>query len=1248
MSERTGNVTRTTALAVVMAAAMMLGMPSLNLGGGEEFSAVGSAAAIDVPRNFVLGVGELTADSLNTNTATMVSEYLLIFYCYSYLIGYDVDMNIIGDLATSWESSPDGLVWHFELVDNAYFCDPDNPTDLSHPVTASDVVYSFWEVQNHTDGRLNSYFPDIIDHFEYGPEGANGHELTLYLSKIHAPIMESFLAVPILPRYYWEGSGDDFTDFANLPPIGSGPLYYATDGLPDEGSAELARNPIWFQTENKGWQLHTDSWFIEEHTNVQPALLDLESGELDCYMRVPAYEYLTIMPDYDHIAGFSQSAGFVYEYNLNQMTDELRDELGGNFNPGENNQLLLDPTVKMAMAMAVDKDAFVNDILLGLGTVADSLIPPANPGHYWIPDPVEFDLTAARQLLWDAGWQYTEAGDPATSTTCPLAKVGGTDVLSFNFLTLDTSPVWEDAANLIALWAQEIGVELGVEIHTVSEMNSIWYSADYDTWLWDWVMPVTGDPSGILEVYTTDSIGASSDIYWSDPVFDALWVESLETVDPVARQEIFDEMQTMAYWNLGCQAVAYANDNYGVSTVNWDTDSLGDWNTKYMLLPDISCQWPSMQMYPNDNHAPYFTSYTGSDAVVVAEVGVSEPFTASGLDDDPTTVKEYRWFFGDGEKTSWSTSGAASHTYLEDGVYEAWVAIREASSSNGFEDYFITSKNLMVEVYDMSNMPPTGVSFTYDPLDPDSGTFVEFTGEATDPDGDDLYYTWDFGDGYSGSGEVVTHQYGQDGTFDVVLSVTDNHLGHGTRPVTYSELIYVAANMAPSLSVPDFVNIPIGEVRTYIVTASDPENPLRFTWDWGDGSELDVTTVASASHEYTIKTDYTLTVWADDLTGLDGHNVTDTGIVYTYNPNQNYIPVITEFSADDVTPSTWQDVTFTGSARDNDGEPLTFTIAFGDGTYYVEEFGPNSGEVLTITAEHAYTSSGVKTARLYVDDGTINVSTPLVLTVSLNYPPESFELDDISAYTGELVTVSVSTDDWDGDDLTFTWVWGDGDVDVTVNVPTASHTYTAPLDSVYWVYVDDGQGHNVSDGAFVVIEEAAATFTLELLVGWNMVTIPLVNHGLKASTLGLQFGDMVSRWDPATQTYDKNYIVGISGSASDFDLEASWGYWIATNTAQSIEVTGEVATTTQTRTITVPGGGGWVQIGLASLATDLWASDIVDMCTADMLSMISKWNAASQTYSSYIVQFGIGDFQLNPGDGVWLAADMSGVLSYEP
>jgi peptide/nickel transport system substrate-binding protein len=1245
MNEGTGNVTRTAALAVVMAAVMLMGLPTLNIGGGENFSAVGSAEAEDFEtRNFILGVTELTADSLNTNTATMASEYLLIFFCYSYLIGYDVDMNIVGDLATSWEVSPDGLTWDFEIVDNAVFYDPRD--ESTHPVTASDVAFSYWGIQNNPSGRLYSYFPGIIEDIFIHSDTS----FTIELNKLHAPIMESFLATPILPEYYW--TGHDFLDFANLPPIGSGPLYYATDGLPDEGACELRRNDHWFQTENKGWQLHTTSWWIIEYTSEQSALLDLEDGELDVYMRLPAHEYLDVMPEFDNIIGFSQSAGFVYEYNLNQMTDEKREELGGNFNPGENNQLLLDPVVKEAMAKAIDKDYFVDVIMQGLGSYADSLIPPNNPGHYWIPDPISFNLAEARQMLWDAGWRYDRTGAPADSSTCPLAKAGGTDVLSFRFDTLDTQVVWENAANEIVSWNEVIGVELDLDLKTVSEMNSIWYSADYDVWLWDWIMGVTADPSTILEVLTTGSIGASSDVYWCNETFDELYIESLETVDPATRQDLWNQMQEMAYWNFGCQCIAYSNDNYAVSTVNWNPDSLGDWNTKYMLLPDISCQWPSMQMYPNNNHAPQFTSYTGMDDVVEASVGTAEYFTGSATDDDGATDLEMRWFWGDGSSTSWipvvDNSANAEYTYAADGVYEAWVAVREAGLSNGFNDCFITSKMVTVEVYDYTNDAPYGVDFTWIPSTGiDAGTWVEFTGTATDPEGNPLYYTWDFGGGHQNAGQTVVHQFGDDGYFDVVLSVTDNHLGIGTRPATESHSVTVAPNHAPTVSVSDYTDIPVHQVWTYDATAHDDEDAMRFTWVWGDG-DVTVTPTATTTHIYDNRGTYTLTVWADDLTGLAGHNVSDTALVHTYNPAPNKAPQITAFTVSDVTPSTQQPVLFTGSAYDQDGDALEFTIEFGDGSY-VENIGYNNGETFTVEVEHAYMLDDPYTARLYVSDGEDTaISSGVGITVYWNDPPVLEPIPDISGYVDEPVTVEIEVMDWDDDDLTVTWVWNDGAVDVTHNVFEATHTYIAEWNDIYRVYVDDGEGHNVSDAGFLYIEEPPAEFVLDLEAGWNLMSMPLVDHGYMASTLPLDTYEMVSRWDPATQTYDKNYIVGLSGSAADFDIEPGWGYWIAANYARSITLYGELATTTQERIFTVPSEGGWAVAGLPSMETGLWASDLVDMCTEDMVSMVTRWNADTQTYQSYIVQFGIGNFELNPGDGLWLALETSGVLVYEP
>jgi prepilin-type N-terminal cleavage/methylation domain-containing protein len=55
-----------------------------------------------------------------------------------------------------------------------------------------------------------------------------------------------------------------------------------------------------------------------------------------------------------------------------------------------------------------------------------------------------------------------------------------------------------------------------------------------------------------------------------------------------------------------------------------------------------------------------------------------------------------------------------------------------------------------------------------------SNLTVTFTGNATDSDGTIASFTWDFGDGNTGTGATVSHTYAAQGTYNVVTSVVDN------------------------------------------------------------------------------------------------------------------------------------------------------------------------------------------------------------------------------------------------------------------------------------------------------------------------------------------------------------------------------------------------------------------------------------------------------------------------------------------
>jgi chitodextrinase len=72
---------------------------------------------------------------------------------------------------------------------------------------------------------------------------------------------------------------------------------------------------------------------------------------------------------------------------------------------------------------------------------------------------------------------------------------------------------------------------------------------------------------------------------------------------------------------------------------------------------------------------------------------------------------------------------------------------------------------------------------------------VQFNGSGSyDPDGDPIAYSWDFGDGGSGTGIVPTHIYSNTGIYTITLSVEDGRGGIGTDQTTV-EIV----NPVPSL-----------------------------------------------------------------------------------------------------------------------------------------------------------------------------------------------------------------------------------------------------------------------------------------------------------------------------------------------------------------------------------------------------------------------------------------------------------------
>lgn len=79
-------------------------------------------------------------------------------------------------------------------------------------------------------------------------------------------------------------------------------------------------------------------------------------------------------------------------------------------------------------------------------------------------------------------------------------------------------------------------------------------------------------------------------------------------------------------------------------------------------------------------------------------------------------------------------------------------------------------------------------AFTLDPADPNVGEDVDFDASDSTADGEIDEYAWDFDDGETAVGEEVTHAFDESGTYDVILTLTDEFGGTNTT----SKLIEVS------------------------------------------------------------------------------------------------------------------------------------------------------------------------------------------------------------------------------------------------------------------------------------------------------------------------------------------------------------------------------------------------------------------------------------------------------------------------
>ncbi|MBC7081009.1 MAG: PKD domain-containing protein [Thermoplasmatales archaeon] len=126
------------------------------------------------------------------------------------------------------------------------------------------------------------------------------------------------------------------------------------------------------------------------------------------------------------------------------------------------------------------------------------------------------------------------------------------------------------------------------------------------------------------------------------------------------------------------------------------------------------------------------------------------------------------WYFGDGYG---ATTKNPTHIYEKPGNYTVKLVVLWNISGT----IYGSSREKTIVIL---NRPPVANAGPDQILNVRNVTFD--ASASYDPDGNITAYNWDFGDGSTGSGKILTHIYAIDGNFTVVLNVTDNNGSYAT------------------------------------------------------------------------------------------------------------------------------------------------------------------------------------------------------------------------------------------------------------------------------------------------------------------------------------------------------------------------------------------------------------------------------------------------------------------------------------
>jgi oligopeptide transport system substrate-binding protein len=448
-------------------------------------------------------------ETLDQHKTSTVSEAHILRDMYEGLVIYDPEANVIPGVAKDWSVSDDGLVYTFNLRDDAKWSNGD-------PVTAGDFVFSFQRIMTPDTGAkyANILYPiknaEAINKGEMQPEelgakAVDDHTLEVTLENptpYFVELLTHQTGLPVNPGAV-EAHATDFVKPENIVTNGAYTLEEFTPG----DKIVLAKNPEFREADS----VKIDKVVYYPMEDRAACVRRFEAGEILSCSDLPVEQLKELREkfgDQVHTPPYLGTYYFAFRADKEPFSDAR---------------------VRHALSMAIDREYLADEIWSGSMLPAYSFVPPninnyeGGPAYADYKDMSMLDREdKAKALLEEAGFNESK----------PLHVE-----ISYN-----TSENHKNTAVAIADMWKNIGVETSmINRDGATHFAYLRDKGDFDVARAGWIGDYS-DPQNFLFLVESDNTGFNYANY-NNPEYDALMDQAAAETDLVKRAGILKQAE---------------------------------------------------------------------------------------------------------------------------------------------------------------------------------------------------------------------------------------------------------------------------------------------------------------------------------------------------------------------------------------------------------------------------------------------------------------------------------------------------------------------------------------------------------------------------------------------------------------------------------------------------------------------------------------------------------------------------------